>query len=126
MPYPETTPQPGEIYRVNLDPVVGSEQGRRRPVVVVSPEVIQGTLPIVLIAPITSKIKGRGNPISPILSAGEPLPQESAVLTFQVRTLDQTRLEKYLGSLTDDQMGAVRRGLAVSFGLVGPSAPASS
>ena len=109
MPYPADTPKPGEVYQVDLDPVIGSEQGRVRPVVVVSPEVIQQTLPIVVIAPITSKIKQRGSPISPILAAGSPLPEESTVLTFQVRTIDQSRLKQYRGSLSDDQMMAVKR-----------------
>ena len=117
MPYPGTVPKPGEVYWVTFDPVVGSEQAGRRPALVISPEIVQASLPVVVVVAITSTIASRENPLTPILPAGHPLPNESAVLTFQVRTLDQVRLGGCAGSLTSEQMAAVRRGLARVFEL---------
>jgi mRNA-degrading endonuclease toxin of MazEF toxin-antitoxin module len=73
---------------------------------------------VIVVAAITSQIRNRNSPVAPILPAGSPLPSESAVLTFQVRTLDyRRRLRRYAGALTSAQMTAVTRGLARSFGL---------
>jgi len=118
VPYPADTPRPGEIYWADLNPVTGSEQAGRRPVLVISPTVLQSTLPVVVTTSITTTIASRNNPLTPILPAGHPLSQESAVLTFQVRTLDQTRLDGYLGILTPSQMAQVRQGIARVFGLL--------
>jgi mRNA interferase MazF len=114
-------PRRGDVYWVNLDPVVGSEQGGLRPALVISPDAVNRVFPVVVVAPITSQIKDRNSPIAPLLPAGQPLPKESAVLTFQVRTLDRGRLRGLAGTLTPDQMSAVERGLAISLGLPLPS-----
>ncbi len=79
-------------------------------------------LPTVVVAPITSRIKNRESPIAPILEAGHPLPLESAVLTFQVRAVDATRLDGPIGTLTPEQMSAVAHGMAISLGLLAPGA----
>lgn len=117
VPYPADAPEAGEVYWVNLDPVVGSEQRGRRPALVISPKEVQVVLPVVVVAAITSVVRSYDNPLTPVLPAGHPLPKESTVLTFQIRTLDQRRLEAFAGRLTAVQMAAVRRGLIRSFGL---------
>jgi mRNA interferase MazF len=109
------------VYWVDLDPVIGSEQGGRRPAVVISPDAINRIFPVVVVAAITSQIKDRNSPVAPLLPAGQPLPKESAVLTFQVRTLDRRRLDSLAGTLTPERMDAVARGLALSFGLTPPT-----
>lgn len=118
MPYPATQPRRGEIYMANLDPVVGSEQGGRRPVLVISLDRDIPRLPTIVTAAISTKIRDRTNPLAPILPPGQPLPEESAVFTFQLRTLDKTRLESFKGNVTADQLLSINRGLALSFGLV--------
>ena len=102
----------------NLNPVVGSEQGGRRPVLVISLDRDIARLPTIVTAAISTKIRDRNNPLAPILPQGQPLPQESAVFTFQLRTLDKTRLESLLGYVTAAQLLSIERGLALSFGLV--------
>lgn len=120
MPYPPDVPRRGEVYFANLDPVEGSEQGGDRPVVVVSLDSANRGLPVVVVAAITRTIRNRTSVVAPILPPGSPLPDESAVLTFQIRTLDyRRRLRRYVGALTPQQMAAVSRGLAASFGLLG-------
>lgn len=119
MTAPDNCPVPGAVYWVDLDPVVGSEQGGRRPVVVISPTTINSKLPVVVVATITSQSRFASE-IVPTLAAGEPLPKKSYVLTFQIRTLSITRLQQYVGSLTPDQMSEVKRGLAIVFGLLHP------
>ena len=118
MPYPEDQPKRGEVYRINLDLTVGSEQSGQRPALVISPDIVNRQLNTVVIAAITSQIRDRPSVVAPLLPAGQPLALESAVLTFQIRTVDKQRLQEYLGQLTDAQMASVDRGLAVSFGLV--------
>jgi mRNA interferase MazF len=118
MPYPTTEPRRGEVYYADLEPVVGSEQGGRRPILVISLDRDIPQLPTIVTAAITTTIRTRTNPLSPILPAGQPLREESAVLTFQIRTLDKSRLETFEGALTPLQMQLVNQGLAISFGLV--------
>ena len=118
MPYPEDHPKRGEIYRIDLDLTVGSEQSGERPALVISADNRNRQLNTVVIAAITSKIRDPASIIAPFLPAGQPLELDSAVLTFQIRTIDKDRLQYYLGQLTGEQMISVSRGLALSFGLV--------
>lgn len=117
MPFPATQPHRGEIYWANLSPVIGSEQGGRRPVLVISLDRDIPKLPTIVVAAVSTKVRDRTNPLAPVLSAGCPLPEESAVFTFQLRTLDKQRLDGYAGSLTPEQQQLVNQGLALSFGL---------
>ncbi len=91
------------VWLANLDPVVGSEQGKTRPVLVVSQTAINQTLPVVNILPITSRKPGRRvYPNETLLSAKTAnLPNESIVLGFQVRTVDKRRLLKKIGDVDD-------------------------
>jgi mRNA interferase MazF len=117
VPFPPDAPRRGEVYWVTLDPVIGSEQAGRRPAVVISPDPINARLPTVVVAAITSNVVRRNSPVAPILPPGQPLPLESAVLTFQIRTIDRQRLQQFAGLLTPPQVQAVNYGLALSFGL---------
>jgi mRNA interferase MazF len=117
VPFPNEAPARGEIYWVNLDPVVGSEQGGRRPALVISPVSVNERLPVVVVAAITTQIRNRTSAVVPILPPGEPLQRESGVLTFQVRTLSKERLERFGGTVSLERMAAVDRGLAIAFGL---------
>jgi len=96
------------IYVALLDPVRGSEQAGRRPVLVVSREHINQLLRVVNVVPLTS-LKSPDRKIYPnevLLPAGTGnLPQDSIALCYQIRTLDKNRLQSWLGEVTD---GGVR------------------
>ena len=91
------------IWRANLDPVVGSEQGRTRPVLVISETTANDILPVVNVLPITSRKSGRRvYPNEALLGFGTAgLTEESLVLTYQIRTLDKRRLSRSYGKLDD-------------------------
>ena len=94
------------VFIANLDPVVGSEQGKTRPVLVISEEEINQILPVVNVLPITSRKPGRkiypNEVFLPALTAG--LETESILLCYQIRTLDKKRLVKEIGWIEDAEL----------------------
>src|SRR5437764_11024346 len=97
------TPARWSTWLANLDPVVGSEQGKTRPVLVISDTRINKILPVVNVLPITSrKPQRRIYPNEALLPAGYAgLDAESIVLCYQIRTLDKQRLKKLMGTFDD-------------------------
>jgi mRNA interferase MazF len=91
------------IYRANLDPVIGSEQGKSRPVLVISEDEINELLNIVNVLPITSRKAGRTiYPNEALIPANNfGVQQESVILCHQIRTLDKKRLSSLFGQVTD-------------------------
>ncbi|WP_215242318.1 type II toxin-antitoxin system PemK/MazF family toxin [Dyadobacter helix] len=91
------------IYRANLDPVIGSEQGKSRPVLVISEDAINDLLNIVNVIPITTRKPGRrvfpNEVLIPANNFG--LASESIILCHQIRTLDKQRLSSLYGAVTD-------------------------
>lgn len=89
------------IFLANLEPVIGSEQGQTRPVLVISLEEINQILPVVNVLPITSRKPGRRIYPNEVLIPGSVggLEKESIVLCYQIRTLDKRRLIKELGKI---------------------------
>jgi mRNA interferase MazF len=94
------------IWRASLDPVVGSEQGQSRPVLIISEDDINSLLNIVNIIPITARKQGRIiYPNEVLLSAGiNGLDKESIALCHQIRTIDKTRLSKKYGQVTSSEI----------------------
>ena len=94
------------IFLANLDPVIGSEQGKTRPVLVISEEEINQILPIVNVLPITSRKPGRKiYPNEVLISAGTAgLEKESIILCYQIRTLDKRRLIKTIGKIDSPEL----------------------
>lgn len=92
-----------EIYRAVLDPVVGSEQGKTRPVLVISDDRLNDLLRVVNVLPLPSrKPTRRVYPNEALLPAGVGgLPAESVVLAYQIRTLDKQRLTTRYGEVRD-------------------------
>ena len=92
-----------EIWLANLDPVVGSEQGKTRPVLIISATALNQILPVVNVLPITSRKPNRRiYPNEALISAGTAgLVSESIVLCYQIRTLDKQRLTKKFGTIND-------------------------
>ena len=112
----------GDIYYADLSPVVGSEQGGVRPVLIVQNDVGNRFSPTVIAAAITSQ-KGKTDlPTHIRLQAvGSGLAKDSIVLLEQIRTLDKQRLKEKMGRLDEVSMNRVDRALQVSFGLAAPA-----
>jgi len=106
----------GDIYYADLEPVIGSEQGGSRPVLIIQNNTGNHYSPTVIVAAITSKDKPKIPTHLPIRCAPE-LGSKSVVLLEQLRTIDKSRLECYAGSVGDAVMRLVDAALAVSVDL---------
>ena len=119
----------GDIYYADLSPVVGSEQGGLRPVLIVQNDVGNKYSPTVIAAAITSKLgKTRLPTHIDVYAEKVGLQRDSVVLLEQIRTSDKRRLKEKMGHLDDHMMQAVDEAITVSFGLnvnngVGGTAP---
>ena len=108
----------GELYYADLSPVVGSEQGGIRPVLIVQNDVGNRFSPTVIAAAITSQKYKTNLPTHIRVNAdGCGLAKDSIVLLEQVRTLDKSRLRERMGRLDEPAMHQVDNAIAVSFGL---------
>ncbi len=108
----------GDIYYADLSPVVGSEQGGVRPVLIVQNDVGNRFSPTVIAAAITSQ-RGKAKLPTHILLESQTtgLSRDSIVLLEQVRTIDKHRLKERMGRLDSGSMGKVDEALSISFGL---------
>ncbi len=108
----------GDIYYADLSPVVGSEQGGLRPVLIVQNDVGNRYSPTVIAAAITSRMTKTKLPTH-IDVAGDDvgLAKDSVILLEQIRTIDKTRLKEKMGHLNDSMMSNVNNAISVSFGL---------
>jgi len=108
----------GDIYYADLSPVIGSEQGGVRPVLIVQNDVGNKYSPTVIIAAVTSKINKAKLPTHIELDAKKyGLAKDSIIMMEQIRTIDKKRLKERIGNLEDDAMIKVDEALTVSFGL---------
>lgn len=108
----------GDIYYADLSPVVGSEQGGIRPVLIVQNDVGNKFSPTVIAAAITSQQDKTGLPTHIKVSAEScGLAKDSIILLEQVRTIDKKRLKEKMGTLDVKGMNMVDKALSVSFGL---------
>lgn len=111
----------GDIFYADLSPVVGSEQGGVRPVLIVQNDVGNRYSPTVIAAAITSQIGKSKLPTHIQVHTDSGLARSSIVLLEQIRTLDKRRLKDRMGHLDDATMTLVNDALSVSFGLSGES-----
>ena len=108
----------GEVFYADLSPVVGSEQGGIRPVLIVQNEIGNRHSPTVIAAAITSRLdKARLPTHINIRAADTGLAKDSVVLLEQIRVLDKSRLGEYIGHLEAGRMKDVEYAMAVSLGL---------
>lgn len=108
----------GDIYYADLSPVVGSEQGGLRPVLIIQNDIGNRYSPTVIAAAITSRMGKTKMPTHIDIYADRAgLARDSVILLEQVRTLDKRRLREKMGHLDDDMMSEVNSAIAVSFGL---------
>jgi len=108
----------GDIYYADLSPVVGSEQGGIRPVLIVQNDVGNRYSPTVIAAAITSQKDKSKLPTHIELSSQScGLSRDSIVLLEQIRTIDKRRLKEHMGRLDETSMNKINHALEVSFGL---------
>ncbi|WP_313180874.1 type II toxin-antitoxin system PemK/MazF family toxin [Lacrimispora sp.] len=106
----------GDIFYADLSPVVGSEQGGNRPVLILQNDIGNRYSPTVIVAAITRRSK-RELPTHVEVGCMEELQKNSVVLLEQIRTIDRMRLLEYIGSLSRLQMLSVDQALEISVGL---------
>ena len=112
----------GDIYYADLSPVVGSEQGGVRPVLIVQNDVGNRYSPTVIAAAITSKMSKTRLPTHIDVYADRVgLAKDSVILLEQIRTIDKKRLGEKMGHLDDAVMAEVDNAISVSFGLSAPA-----
>lgn len=107
----------GQMYYADLDPVIGSEQGGNRPVLVIQNNIGNRHSPTIIIAPITTRVKKLHQPTHIGVPPYFGLPQNSMVMLEQIRTIDKSRLGSYVGCFDDDVMDYVDEALGISVGL---------
>ena len=107
----------GELYYADLSPVVGSEQGGVRPILVVQNDTGNKYSPTIIAAAVTSKLTKAKLPTHIELSANEfGLTKDSVIMLEQIRTLDKRRLKERIGELSMDTMKKVNVALLISLG----------
>ena len=108
----------GEIYLANLEPIIGSEQGGIRPVLIIQNNKGNKYSSTTIAAPITTKRVPNYLPIHIFVFANQTgLPKASCVLLEQLRVLDKSRLTEYIGRVNDITMQEIDRALKISVGL---------
>ena len=107
----------GDIYYADLNPVVGSEQGDCRPVLVVQNDVGNVHSPTVVVTPLTRNLRKNPLPTHVVIPRSCGLDRDSLVLAEQIRTIDRSRLSNYIGRIGGDIQPAVDTALAICVGL---------
>lgn len=109
----------GDIFYADLSPVVGSEQGGVRPVLVIQNDIGNKYSPTVIIAAITSQINKAKLPTHVEIDGNEHgLPKDSVVLLEQIRTIDKRRFIEKICRLDDEMMKKINEALMISLGLI--------
>ena len=108
----------GDIIYADLSPVIGSEQGGVRPVIVIQNDVGNKYSPTIIVAAITSQLNKSKLPTHIEIDGPEfSLPKDSVILLEQIRTIDKKRLREKIGTVTDKLMAKVDAGLKISLAL---------
>ena len=108
----------GEIYFADLDPVVGSEQGGVRPVLIIQNDMGNRYSPTVIVLAITSRMGKTKLPTHVVIPAGESgLQKDSLILAEQVRTLEKRRMGRRVGQLPEELMRRVDDAMRLSLGI---------
>lgn len=106
----------GDVFYADLDPIVGSEQGGIRPVLVVQNDIGNKYSHTIVVLPISSAKKSK-MPTHIHIFDSRILPKDSVILAEQIRTIDRNRLQKYVGSLKYDIMEKVDIAVTISIGV---------
>ena len=107
----------GEIYYADLDPVVGSEQGGVRPILIVQNNIGNRCSPTTVIVPITSRISNKTNLPTHVPISCVGLDCESQALLEQIKTIDKRQLKERIGEIGKTQMENIEKALLISVGM---------
>lgn len=108
----------GDIYYANLNPVICSEQGGTRPVLIISNDKGNSHSPTVIIAAITGKTQTKAKlPTHTEVKNVDGLDRDSIILLEQIRTIDKQRLKNYIGKMPDIAMARVDKALDISLAM---------
>ena len=110
----------GDIYIANLNPFRGSEQGGTRPVLILQNNDGNYYCPTLIVAPLSSKLKKTNLPTHFLLEKGRGLSTDSIVELEQIKTIDKSRVKRYVGKITPEQMSGVEEAILKSLGMVIP------
>ena len=114
----ERTVRRGDIYYAELNPVVGSEQGGTRPVLIISNNIGNRHSPTVIIAAITGRTQTKAKlPTHTEVKDVEGLDRDSIILLEQIRTIDKQRLKNHMGTMPNNIMARVDKALAISLAM---------
>lgn len=114
----EKTIKRGDIYYAELNPVIGSEQGSTRPVLIISNDIGNRHSPTVIIAAITSRVHTKAKlPTHTAIRDFEGLNKDSIILLEQIRTIDKKRLKEHIGTLDSKDILTADKALLISLGL---------
>lgn len=109
----------GDVYYADLNPVVGSEQGGVRPVLIIQNDIGNKYSPTIIVAAITSRINKAQLPTHVEISADESsLERDSVILLEQIRTIDKKRLKSEVAKLSDEILESVDTAIGISLGLI--------
>ena len=103
----------GDIYKADLSPVVGSEQGGIRPVVIVQNDMGNRYSPTIIVVPITTRLNKKNLPTHTKINNSSLL-KESIALMEQIRTIDKSRLIEFIGVLNENEMNRITEALRIS------------
>lgn len=106
----------GDVFFADLDPVVGSEQGGIRPVLVVQNNIGNRYSPTLVVLPLSTAKKNH-MPTHINICGSKSLPKDSIVLAEQIRTIDRYRLREYVGSIDKEIMDKINRAMKISIGV---------
>lgn len=115
---PARFPQRGDMYYADLDPVFGSEQGGRRPVLIIQNDYGNQYSPVVIVTSLTAAPHKVRYDVDVVLEPGVDNAPYSRLQLNQIRTIDKRRLGRFIGRLSDAQMAQVDDAIAISLGLV--------
>ena len=108
----------GDVFYAELNPVVGSEQGGTRPVLIISNNIGNRHSPTVIIAAITGRTQTKAKlPTHTEVKDVEGLDRDSIILLEQIRTIDKQRLKNHMGTMPNNIMARVDKALAISLAM---------
>lgn len=103
----------GELWYADLEPVKGSEQAGKRPVVIISGPTMNTALPIIIVCPLTAVIKNIKGCVVIQKDQVNNLKKDSEILVLQVRTISKNRLSKKIGNITNGQLELIKQGINI-------------
>ncbi len=108
----------GQIYYANLEPVIGSEQGGVRPVVILQNDIGNRHSPTVIVAPLTNEINSKRElPVHVKLMKQDGIKSNSIILLEQIRVIDKCRLNNYISSIRPIDLQKVNKAISLSLNL---------